>query len=481
MIDCVEKVSMTLNDDFIWACLYITAMCTVSLYLFKIILSKRNAIQSSSIAQKDDGAFRSLRWRYLGGYTFAVLADWLQGPYVYALYSAYGIDKATNGWLFICGFGSSMLFGTMVASLADKFGRKRFVILFCMLYGFACFTKHFSYLPILFLGRLVSGVSTSLLFSVFESWLCGEAERIGLKDRLSELFALQVIVNSIATVSAGVLAQFVSDLSYMQKFKYNNSNYVDVWNDILTSFHYGGYVSPFDLAIFSLCIAAIVVSLFWTENFGQQKSASSEASNRKVTKDSESVEKSKHTSVIRNFSVVLSTHDIRTCGLISALFEASMYIFVFMWTPSLQSASSGDSNRLSFGLIFASFMLACMLGSQLFSLIGSESKALNVCISLALLSHAVAAITATSNPQVCFLAFLAFECSVGLYFPSMGTIKARVVPESIRAGVYSIFRVPLNAIVVITLLSNVSTNTAFKLTATLLGTASLLMMSFYNR
>ncbi|KAL6005667.1 hypothetical protein ACLOJK_006238 [Asimina triloba] len=46
--------------------------------------------------------------------------DWLQGPYVYYLYSQYGFGQAEIGHLFIAGFGSSMLFGTIVGSLADK-------------------------------------------------------------------------------------------------------------------------------------------------------------------------------------------------------------------------------------------------------------------------------------------------------------------------------------------------------------------------
>lgn len=46
--------------------------------------------------------------------------DWLQGPYVYYPYSQYGFRKGEIGQLFIAGFGSSMLFGTIVGSLADN-------------------------------------------------------------------------------------------------------------------------------------------------------------------------------------------------------------------------------------------------------------------------------------------------------------------------------------------------------------------------
>jgi hypothetical protein len=41
-----------------------------------------------------------------------VTADWMQGPYVYALYSEYGFSKGDIGILFIAGFGSSLVFGT---------------------------------------------------------------------------------------------------------------------------------------------------------------------------------------------------------------------------------------------------------------------------------------------------------------------------------------------------------------------------------
>ncbi|CAD7964234.1 unnamed protein product, partial [Amoebophrya sp. A25] len=103
-----------------------------------------------------------------------MFADWLQGPYVYALYDAYGFSKADNGLLFIFGFGSSALLGTVIAGYADKCGRKRFCILYCVVYSLSCLTKHCNHFPILCLGRILAGVATSLLFSVFESWVVCE-------------------------------------------------------------------------------------------------------------------------------------------------------------------------------------------------------------------------------------------------------------------------------------------------------------------
>ena len=53
---------------------------------------------------------------YLPGFLLAMLADWLQGPFVYALYQGYGIDREHNGYLFVGGFGASAIFGTIRTS-----------------------------------------------------------------------------------------------------------------------------------------------------------------------------------------------------------------------------------------------------------------------------------------------------------------------------------------------------------------------------
>jgi hypothetical protein len=50
------------------------------------------------------------------------------------------------------------------------------------------------------------------------------------------------------------------------------------------------------------------------------------------------------------------------------------------------------------------------------------------------------------------MAFNVFEFSCGLYFPSVGTIRGKLVPEETRATIMNVFRVPLNLIVVGSLL-----------------------------
>lgn len=104
--------------------------------------------KSSDAASDAAAAIRhaQLLRKYLAVYLFAAMSDWLQGPYVYALYDAYGYSQHDIAVLFVAGFGSSMVFGSFVGGMADQGGRKKFVILFAIIYSLSCMTKRELYL-----------------------------------------------------------------------------------------------------------------------------------------------------------------------------------------------------------------------------------------------------------------------------------------------------------------------------------------------
>merc|ERR1719198_2399560 len=72
-------------------------------------------------------------------------------------------------------------------------------------------------------------------------------------------------------------------------------------------------------------------------------------------------------------------------------------------------------------------------------------------------------------------AFVCFELCVGIYFPSICTLKSEAVPESHRATVYNLFRAPMNLIVVSVLLVNPDLMPTFQLVSSMLLLAGLLM------
>lgn len=59
-------------------------------------------------------------------------------------------------------------------------GRKKAALTYVATYVIGCCTKHFNNFNVLLVGRIFCGVSTSLLFSAFESWLVAEHFKVPL-------------------------------------------------------------------------------------------------------------------------------------------------------------------------------------------------------------------------------------------------------------------------------------------------------------
>jgi MFS family permease len=146
--------------------------------------------------------------RYLCVYLLATFGDWLQGPYFYDAYAEYGFTRPQIQALFVVGFGASGIGGTVVGSLADTFGRKRFAVVYFLLYAAACLLLHVRVIEVLFLGRVLSGIATSLLFSVFESWVvCRHAQRGFPPELLGDTFKWAGLFNGLSAIAAGATAQ----------------------------------------------------------------------------------------------------------------------------------------------------------------------------------------------------------------------------------------------------------------------------------
>merc|ERR1719236_156116 len=84
------------------------------------------------------------------------------------------------------------------------------------------------------------------------------------------------------------------------------------------------------------------------------------------------------------------------------------------------------------------------------------------------------------GPMYNLWAFVCFELCVGIYFPSICTLKSEAVPESHRATIYNLLRAPMNLIVVTVLLVNPDLMPTFQIVATMLlmsGLTAALILS----
>lgn len=376
----------------------------------------------------NDGPFTSFQTNYLIVYLLAVSADWLQGPYVYALYSHYGFSKNVIGRLYIAGFASSAIFGTFLASLADKYGRRNNALLYAFMYTTSCLTKHSSNFYWLLLGRILGGIGYSILWSAFESWMVYEHVNRGFEPvLLSHTFSKAQYWNGVVAICSGQTAGW-----FASRF---------------------GKVMPFDVSAAVLVVLSIIIIRTWTENYGDS-------------------EQSVKGGFSRAWTSLISDEKILLLGISQSAFEGAMYTFTFVWTPALQAAK-GQVGEIPHGTIFSAFMAATMMGSNLFSILskhwGVEKILRNVFFIGTLL---FATITISSRIEVVYGAFLLFEVLCGIYFPGMATMRAPYIPEESRSSLLTLFRVPLNIIVVITLYEDMKLSNVFLACAVLMAIAT---------
>ncbi|KAG0049632.1 Molybdate-anion transporter [Gryganskiella cystojenkinii] len=346
--------------------------------------------------------------------------DWLQGPYLYTLYQSYNFKIEDIALLFIIGFVSSAIFGSVIANTADVWGRKRMALLFCCTSSTASLIRLSGNFQYLVVSHLLSGLSTALLYCVFEAWYISQHQRKGFAPALiGATFSTAIFLNGLVAILAGVVA-----------------NISVQWS--------GHLAAPFVVSAVTLIFAFLMISSTWDENYGESK-----------TNASGSVLKS----MLEGLIVVKNDTNILSIGLAQTVFECCMYTFVLLYTPaleqSIQNSTSSTSATLPLGYLFSGMMVMTMLGSIAFKILSSKGLATDTLLSLALFISGASfcfITLSTTNSTYTVLSFLLFEFTTGMYFPSIGTLRAQAIPEQNRTGVMAFLRVPMNFAVCMILL-----------------------------
>jgi MFS transporter, MFS domain-containing protein family, molybdate-anion transporter len=371
---------------------------------------------------------------YLTVYLLAMLADWLKGPYVYALYDSYGYNAADIATLFLSGFLASGITGPFIGSYADKYGRQKMCKAFFVIYILSAITKPINNYMILMIGRILSGFATSLLFSAFEAWMIQEHNRLGFSSQLlSETFTIASFGNGLVAILAGLVANVSVD--------------------------YMGYTGPFMIAIAPLSVGLYIVHTQWKDDSTVEAPviASNDGDNNNQSAGENIIYGLNVTQILegakKGVAVIQNDQRVLYLGLCQSLFEGAMYSFVFLWTPALTFGLSGKDKDLPFGLIFACFMTAVMGGSISFShfLKQKTLEEIPVYIHGSATIASVCTAIFTGNQYLTFLTFVIFEGICGCFFPTFGTLRGMYIPEDTRTTVMNLFRIPLNLYVVILL------------------------------
>ncbi|KAL0579251.1 hypothetical protein V5O48_002755 [Marasmius crinis-equi] len=249
----------------------------------------------------------------------------------------------------------------------------------------------------------------------------------------------------------------------------------------------GSFASPFVASGALLVLAYMAIRGTWAENYGTAEGSEKHS-------ESQSARLAQAWRIVKKDPLLIALGFTQTC------FEGGMYLFVFLWVPSLQE-SAQSNEQLPLGYIFSAYMVSMMLGSLIYTIIvshlspptekalptppstlpdaGDSSLTLHAKLSstvCAISALALAASVSSQDEKIRFWAFCTFEACVGMYYPVQGMLRGTLIANEHRATLSALFRVPLNVFVVVSLLTGVSSARYAVLSATslMLAVASVM-------
>jgi len=343
----------------------------------------------------------------------------------------------------VTGAVTSPITGAMV----DKIGRKKSALLYCALEIFINRLEQYPNIVGLIASRMIGGITTNLLSSVFETWVDTEYRRRGFDHEKYEIVMRDsVVASNLAAIASGYLAHVLAE-----RF---------------------GAIGPFEGAVACTAVALAIVMAVWTENYGSESPEIKSASSY--------LKEAVHT--FKKDSRVLRV------GIIQGLTMGSLQIFVFLWSPALRNLSQHAAEGLlgldsqgepAYGLIFGAFMAAGVVGG----FIAPYVRKATTLLLTPLAKSCTATVTIEGEGEIrpmaveflaafCYLmcagllltpsivssdgalsftislgAFMMYEFMIGIYTPCEGVIRSIYIPSDARCSMMTLPRIIVNVAV----------------------------------
>lgn len=430
---------------------------------------------------------QDLQRRYLPVFVLLRLTYWLvHGTYLYPVYASKNLVIKDGSsipmpndiihHIFLIGFLLSALIVPKIVQVtfnrttigSIKFG----CILAAVMYGLGSLsvttqddnTKN--NLWILFVGRALSCIGTSLLAILPEAWLATEIEKTGC-DPYHRYFDSTILAGYSLDPIIGLIAgQFAS---------------------VMANVH--GPIGPYQI-IPTILVCAITFITFYWEN--DDNEAVIEASNTTTTK-----KKMMMTSVHDAYYIIENDTKILFVGCIQCLVDASMYIFIMQWVPTISKAIStcygsntAASNNTPYGLLFCCWMTCCYIGSTLHGLFVTEwstkwpffrteriTTIIMMIASLSMFCGSIVLLLLVSygnidddkkndneSNELFYMLLVCFGmfqlCIGGFYIPSITYLRSKCILSSddtshhhLRTSIMTLFTVPYHLLLVVIIIS----------------------------
>ena len=404
--------------------------------------------------------FDRLLCLYLAAYVPAVLAsEYLVKLELEAIFKSYTSVTTINASILLwMSYASSAVVGTVISSYADRYGRCRFVLVFCIFNLLASILLHFDHFGALLIARIASGIAMSILFSCFEGWLVSECKTRAM--HLSEI--LHIL--AFGQFSCGVFAFVGGAVDQVVTV----DPYFELGKGVVEPLMWGGPLLSVDASIVVTMFVVVFVRCTWPENFGRLGDerdhwghhTSLNAGAAVLGESFADWKRSKCTSTLFDgMQTMAKSRTMLKLATISSCSEGAFYIFFFSWSKYINAMAP----QIQIDLMFAIIVLCFMIGSSICPLLTWPTMAGHGTIKLQL--HFVLLTAAASLlpcvfthnlPFVDLFGFMVFSLCAGIYVPVLSVYKCSLVPDVARVSIYNLMRVPFFAIVTCVLMLELS-------------------------
>ena len=130
--------------------------------------------------------------------------------------------------------------------------------------------------------------------------------------------------------------------------------------------------------------------------------------------------------------------------IIAACVESSIILFTFYWAPWMASLEPDSQHHVPFEIVFSCMIMASMFGNYLYQfLVGSQNSKVQFDSVLQGVFMASSCLfffggSAVNTPWFAFILALLIQVAIGFYWPSIGLLRAEIVPPELRMHTLSV-------------------------------------------
>ncbi|CAJ0563062.1 unnamed protein product, partial [Mesorhabditis spiculigera] len=346
---------------------------------------------------------------FIPPYLIVLLAESLQAPFLYVLYHSYRFIPSQIAALHSTGLFACMIVSSLSNRLIRKYGTRSLCLLCTSTAGVACLLKFSSSFLLLFVSRLLDGISAALVTAAFQEWY---AERHITRmdfppEWIEATFAKVASGAALGAVLAGWIAQMVEGST-------------------------GVIGMPFAFSALLMVAAGFLIGSRW--DGGKPAAVDAPAT----------------LSFGKELSILLRQPVALVLSVITVFCESALQIFIFAWSPILLKSKAIEGENLGFGAAYACLMAFALVGALFFHSPPARGIPASRTLAGALMGSVLALFLTykhlpesslhwkTANFQWLLLTFCAFEATVGLLSPALAKLKAELTPSLGRGSLTNI-------------------------------------------